>query len=135
MLVVKNRGVMRRYRYGGSGILDSVMQKIFSGGVKSAINKGVNSVVAQKVVNAVVNGATSTAKKTANAALNGATAASQRAGERAVNEALNTYIIPYVKKKLVGGKRAAASEIAEPTSAKREININSLIDGSGIVLD
>ena len=117
MLVIKKRGAMRRYRYGGSGIVDIIMQKMFSSGVKSVINRGVNSMVAQKVANAVVNGATSAAKKTA---------------ERVVNEAINT-ATPYVKEKLIGKKRTATAAISTP-SAKR-ININSLIDGSGIVLD
>ena len=145
-LVVKKQrgGGPRRYRYGGSGILDGLIQKLFSSSVKSVINRGVNSVVAHKLANTVVNGATTAAKKTANAALNGATQATQRAAERAVNEAINT-VTPYVKKKLVGvvvqktkkkkvaGKRPAAA-ITSPPAAKR-ININSLIDGSGIVLD
>ena len=148
MLKKQRGGGPRRYRYGGSGILDGLIHKLFSSSVKSVINRGVNSVVAHKLANTVVNGATTAAKKTANAALNGATQATQRAAERAVNEAINT-VTPYVKKKLVGvvqktkkkkktkkvaGKRPAAAAITSPPAAKR-LNINSLIDGSGIVLD
>ena len=133
MLVIKKRGAMRRYRYGGSGILDTVIQKIFSSGMKSAINRGVNSAVAHKVANVVVNGATLAAKKTVNAAVNGATLATQKAAEKAANEVFNTVVKPYVKEKLSGKKRAATTTIV-PSPAKR-ININSLIDGSGIVLD
>lgn len=133
MLVIKKRGVMRRYRYGGSGILDTVIQKMFSSGVKNVISRGVNSAVTHKVANAVVNGATSAAKKTANAVLKGATLATQRVAERAVNKAINTVVTPYVKEKFAGKKRAGIA-IDPPSPAKR-ININSLIDGSGIVLD
>ena len=145
MLKKQRGGGPRRYRYGGSGILDGLIQKLFSSSVKSVINRGLNSVVAHKLANTVVNGATTAAKKTANAALNGATQATQRAAERAVNEAINT-VTPYVKKKLVGvvqktkkkkvaGKRPAAAAAITSQPAAKRININSLIDGSGIVLD
>ena len=158
-LVLKKQrgGGPRRYRYGGSGIFDGLIQRLFSSGVKSVINRGVNSVVAHKLANTVVNGATTVAKKTANAALNGAT---QAVLERAVKEVVNT-VTPYVKKKLigvvkkktkVGDKRHAASPTTQPPAAKRininslidgsftptsaeRVNINSLIDGSGIVFD
>ena len=133
MLVIKKRGAMRRYRYGGSGMFDAVIQRMFSGGIKNAINRGVNSAVAHKVANAVVNGATSAAKKTANAAVNGATLATQKAAEEAANKVFNTVVTPYVKDKLSGKKRGATTSIS--SSPAKKININSLIDGSGIVLD
>ena len=133
MLVLKKRGAMRRYRFGGSGILDGFIQNMFSSGIKSAINRGINSAVAHKVANAVVNGATLAAKKTANAAVNGATLATQKAAEKATHEVFNTVVKPYVKEKLSGKKRAATTAITQ--SPAKRININSLIDGSGIVFD
>ena len=133
MLVIKKRGAVRRYRYGGSGILDGFIQKMFSGGMKNLINRGIDSVVAHKVANAVVNGATLAAKKTANAAVNGATLATQKAAEKAANKVFNTVVTPYIEDKLRGKKRTASAAI--PSLPAKRININSLIDGSGIVLD
>ena len=76
--------------------------------------------------------------------MNGATSASQKAVESVVNEAVNT-VKPIVKeslKKLVGQKRPSVSipivleEIATTVKKKKpNIDINSLIDGSGIVFD
>ena len=79
--------------------------------------------------------------------MNGATSASPKAVESAVNEAVNT-VKPIVKESLkklvVGQKRSSPSvtipavleEIA-PTIKKKKpnIDINSLIDGSGIIFD
>ena len=119
----------------GSGIFDSITRKMFATGLKKAISTGANSVIAHKISDAVVNGATS---------------ASQKAVESAVNEAVNT-VKPIVKeslKKLVGQKRHHTSsspsaaipvvleEIATTIKKKKpNIDINSLIDGSGIVFD
>ena len=136
MLVIKSRGSdysMSRY-YAGSGIFDSITRKMFASGLKKAISTGANSVIAHKDADAVVNGATS---------------ASQKAAESVVNEAINT-VKPIVKeglKKLVGQKRpspailvslpTALEEIATTVKKKKKpnIDINSLIGGSGIVFD
>ena len=118
MLVIKPRGGgggMRRYA--GSGIFDSISRKMFASGLKKAISTGAKSVIAQKVADAVVNGATSTV---------------QKAAEGVVNEAINT-VKPYVKK-LVGQKRSPIP-LETVKSEKPKIDINSLIDGSGIVFD
>ena len=82
--------------------------------------------------------------------MNGATSASQKAVESVVNEAVNT-VKPIIKeslKKLVGQKRSSSSlpsvsipiileEIATTVKKKKKpnIDINSLINGSGIVFD
>ena len=142
MLVIKPRcGAHGFGRYtatttaDGSGIFDSITRKMFATGIKKAISTGANSVIAHKISDAVVNGATS---------------ASQKAVESAVNEAVNT-VKPIVKeslKKLVGQKRhhrtsspstpipVVLEEIATTIKKKKpNIDINSLIDGSGIVFD
>ena len=141
MLVIKPRcGAHGMGRYtaatitaDGSGIFDSITRKMFATGLKKAISTGANSVIAHKISDAVVNGATS---------------ASQKAVESAVNEAVNT-VKPLVKeslKKLVGQKRHRSSpsaaipvvleEIATTIKKKKpNIDINSLIDGSGIIFD
>ena len=142
MLVIKPRcGAHGMGRYiaattaDGSGIFDSITRKMFATGLKKAISTGANSVIAHKISDAVVNGATSASKK---------------AVESAVNEAVNT-VKPIVKeslKKLVGQKRhhhtsspsaaipVVLEEIATTIKKKKpNIDINSLIDGSGIVFD
>ncbi len=134
MLVIAPRGGgTRRYCYGGSGIFDTISRKMMASGFKKAISSGAKSAIAQKVADAVVNGATS---------------ATQKAVEGAVKEAINT-VKPYVKdslQKLVSRKgphntsTTTTTTITPPPSSgynvkKSKININSLIDGSGIVLD
>ena len=120
MLVIKPRGGaggMRRYA-AGSGIFDSISRKMFASGLKKAISTGAKFVIAQKVADAVVKGATSTV---------------QKATESAVNEAINS-VKPYVKKLVVGQKRPPIS-IETVQNKIPKIDINSLIDGSGIVFD
>ena len=122
---------MRRYRYGGSGIIDTIVRAIFSSGAK-AISSGASSAVAQKVANTVVNGATAAAKETANAALKGAAIAAQRAGERAINEAIKAVVTKATAKKK---RRKLPAPTVPAAAAAKRFNINSLIDGSGILLD
>ena len=136
MLIIKPRGGdhgMGRYAaVNGSGIFDSISRKMFATGLKKAISTGANSVIAHKISDAVVNGATS---------------ASQKAVESVVNEAVNT-VKPIVKeslKKLVVGQKRSSPSVTIPavleeiaTTIKKKkpnIDINSLIDGSGIVFD
>ena len=134
MLVVKPRGGgKKRYRYGGSGIFDTLSRKLFSSGLKTAISTAAKSAIAQKVANAVVNGASS---------------ATQKAVEGAVNEAINK-VKPYVlgKKRPATAVSSSSSSSHQPSSLptptvaegkevkRRKININSLISGSGIVFD
>ena len=122
MLVVKPRGGgNRQYRYGGSGIFDALSRKIFSGGFKKIISTGARAAIAQKVADAVVNGATSATKK---------------AVEEGVNEVISK-AKPYILNKLRRLKRShPKDESGERKDLKKtKININSLIDGSGIVFD
>ena len=133
MSIVYRRAAIRRYRYGGSGIIDTIVRAMFSSGAK-AISSGASSAVAQKVANTVVNGATCAAKETANAALKGATIAAQRAGERAINETIKAVVTKATAKRKRKKRKRPASTVPAAADAKR-ININSLIDGSGILLD
>ena len=116
MLKIPPRGGgKKQYRYGGSGIFDSLTRKLFSTGMKNVINTAAKSAITQKVANAVVNGAASTAEK---------------AIKEVVNDTIN-----HIKQ---GRKRAISSpsikgEHQEVKKAK--VDINSLINGSGIVLD
>ena len=133
MLIIKPRGGdsgMRRY-YHGSGIFDTISRKTFASGLKKAISNDAKSVILQKVADAVVTEAIS---------------ATQKAAETAVNETINT-VKPYVKetvKKFVGQKRPSPLVLTPPVAAlqtsivknkRPQIDMNSLIDGSGIVFD
>ncbi len=142
MLVIKSRGGdsgMRRFNAdaaAGSGIFDSISRKMFASGLKKAISTGAKTVVAQKVATAVVNGATSATKK---------------AVESVVNEAINS-VKPIIKnsleKKLVAGQKRSSPAAAVPVTLpipleesvvkkkkRSDIDINSLINGAGIVFD
>ena len=118
MLVIKPKSGKRR-GYGGFGIFDKISRKIFSSGAKRAISSAAKSAIAQKVANAVVNGATS---------------ATQKAVEGAVNEAINTHVKPYISSKLKKRPAVSREEVAVETK-RPKLNINDLIDGSGIVFD
>ena len=121
MLVIKPRGGGRKiYRYGGSGIFDAITKKLFSSGLKTAIKSGAKSAIAQKVADAVVNGANNATKK---------------AVEDTVNDVINNKVKPYMIKKLTGKRKPTSVQDEEGVRKKLKVNINSLIDGSGIVLD
>ena len=137
MLVIKSRGGdsgLQRFNAAGSGIFDSITRKMFASGLKKAISTVANSVIAHKVADAVVNGATS---------------ASQKAAESVVNEAVNT-VKPIIKnslKKLIVGQKRSSPAVVPVTTIptlldesvvkkrKTDIDINSLINGAGIVFD
>ena len=131
MLVIKKPrgGGTRTYQYGGSGIFDAICSKMFSSGLKKAISRGAQSVLGQKVADAVVKGAVT---------------ATEKATHAAVNEAINT-LTPYVKEslqKVITGKKRPVEKInpspttpSENTAKISKLDINSLIDGSGIVFD
>ena len=136
MLVIHRRGSslggMGRY-YQGSGVFDAITRKLFSSGIKMFISNGTSSAIAHNVADVVVNGATSTSKKVADAIVKEATSAAGKASASAVKTAIVSVV-----NKVKGVKRSAAeSSIAvhqQPSLAKKKrINIDSLIDGSGIV--
>ena len=117
--------------YAGSGMFDTLGRKLFSSGLKRIISSGASSAIAHKVADAVVNGAKS---------------ATRKAAEFAAKEAISA-VTPYVKdtvKKIVGLKRSLVPVATDPPPLhqvdsinlkKARLDINSLIDGSGIILD
>lgn len=120
MLVVKARGGgKKKYQYGGSGIFDAITKKIFQGSLKSAISTGAQSAIGQKIADAVVNGATTATKKAVENTLN-----------NAISKAKSLTIQKPLKR-----KQERLEPTITPSSKKAKININTLIDGSGIVLD
>ena len=139
MLVIQRRGSslggMGRY-YQGSGMFDTIARKLFSSGIKKVISNGASSSIAHKVADAVVNGATSsTSKKVADAIVKEATSAAGKASASAVKTAIDSVVNKVVK----GVKRPAAIEssiiVHQQPSKRKKINIDSLIDGSGIIYD
>ena len=106
-------------------MLNAIGRQLFSSRFKKAISSDVNSAMAHKVVDAVVNGATSTSQKVGEAVVKGATSAGQKDVE--------SVVIDSTKKWIVGKKRSLADPSIVPQ--KRKLDIDSLIDGSSIVLD
>ena len=139
MLVIQRRGSssdggMRRY-YRGSGMFDAIAQRLLSSGIKKVISNGTSSAIAHKVADAVVNGATSsTSKKVVDAIVKEATSAAGKASASAVKTAIDSVV-----KKVKGIKRPVAESpiitSQQPSSKRKKINIDSLIDGSGIIYD
>ena len=69
--------------------------------------------------------------------VNGATNATKKAVEDTVNDAINNKVKPYMIKKLTSKRKPTSVPGGddEESRKKLKVNINSLIDGSGIVLD
>ena len=138
MLVIHRRGSslggMGRY-YRGSGMFDAIARKLLSSGIQKVISNGASSAIAHKIADAVVNGATSsTSKKVVDAIVKEATSAAGKASASTVKTAIDSLV-----KKVKGTKRPVAeSPITahqQPPSKRKKINIDSLIDGSGIIYD
>ena len=129
MLVIHRSGGgggMGRY-YHGSGMIEEIGRKLFSSGLKKVISSGTTSAIAHKVVDAVVNGAASeTSKKVASAIAKEVVSAAGKASANAVFDSI-------VNKK--NNKRSADAYSVVPLKRKKIIDIDSLIDGSGIVYD
>jgi len=144
MLIIHRSGGGHRYRYyRGSGIFGTIARQLFSSGIKKAISSGARSAVAHKVADVVVNGATSASKQVANAIVKEAASAAGKASASAVNTAINS-VVSKIKRK---NKRTSPPPstvtlieqpyitIPPPVKRQRRVNIDSVIDGSGIVLD
>ena len=134
MLVIRARGSCdsRLGRYSGSGMFDAIGRKLFSSGFKKAISSGVNSAIAHiccrccgewKYFN-ITKGWKSCCKR--------CSVRREKAAESAVNNAIDS-----TKKWFVGRKRSIQLSVDEPIIVPqyRKLEIDSLIDGSGIVLD
>ena len=119
MLVVSARGGgKKKYQYGGSGIFAGLTKNIFQKSFKNAISAGAQSAIGQRIADAFVNGSTSATKK---------------AVEDTVNTAINK-AKSYTTQKVLKRKQEGVEPIIS-SSKKPKININTLINGSGIVLD
>ena len=133
-LVIRNRygsaaGGLRRYN--GSGILSSIGRKLFSSGLKKVINVATKANLPQKIANVVVNGA-------------------QSAGEK-IGKTAGKKVAKFAGEKLgkIGGEKVAKSvkgtlkrqlapeeqQLVAPPTKQAKIDVNHLIDGSGIFLD
>ena len=101
-------------------MLDAVGRKLFSSGFKKAISSGVNSARAHKVSDAVANGAFNITK-----------------GWKSCCKRCNVSRAESCRKWIVGKKRSIQPSVADPiiVPQERKLDIVSLIDGSGIVLD
>ena len=139
MLAIRRRGCslggMGRYYYQSSGMFDTIVRKLFTSGIKKVISNGASSAIAHKVADAVVNGATSsTSKKVAHAIVKEATSAAGKASASAVKTAIDSVV-----NKVKGVKRPTVESSIityhQPSSKRKKINIDSLIDGSGIIYD
>ena len=117
-------GGMGRY-YHGSGMIADIGRKLFSSGIKKTLNSDTVSAIAHKVVDAVVNGAASeTSKKVANAIAKEVVSVAGKASANAVFDSL-------ANKK----KRLANNAYTTVPLKRKKIDIDSLIDGSGILYD
>ena len=120
MLLVKPKRSKRIYSfYTGGGVFSDLTKKFFSKGIKDVINTAAKSAIAQKVTNAVVSGATTEAEK---------------ALKNAVSDTVNHLKSKRKRKNPTAVTTAAVSDLVS-AGKKAKININNLINGSGIVLD
>ena len=139
MLVIQRRGSssgggMGRY-YRGSGMFDAIAQRLLSSGIKKVISNGTSSAIAHKVADAVVNGATSsTSKKVADAIVKEATSAAGKASASTVKTAIDS-LVKKVKERKRPVVESPITAHQQPPSKRKKINIDSLIDGSGIIYD
>ena len=126
-LVIRNRygsaaGGLHRYK--GSGIFSSIGRKLFSSGLKKVINVATKANLPQKIANTVVNGAQSVGE-------NFGKAVSEKLGQVAGEKVVNT-VKKTLKRKLPPPEE---QQIVTPPPKQARIDVNRLINGSGIVLD
>ena len=141
MLVIHRSGTcsggMGRY-YCGSGMVDTIGRKMFSSGVKKAVSSGASSAIAHKVTDAVVNGVISASKTAANAIVKGVASAAGKAAFDSLAKKVKqkrsqptSSTPPYPL--LLADQPGIV--VASSPSKRKKRNIDSLIDGSGIVYD
>ena len=133
-LVIQNRrgstaGGLRRYN--GSGLFSSIGRKLFSSGLKKVINVATKANLPQKIANVVVNGAQSAGQKFGKTVGQKLTKfAGEKLGKVAGEKVANT-----VKETLKRKFSPAEQQVAIPPPKQAKIDVNHLINGSGIVLD
>ena len=151
-LVIRNRygsAAGGLHRYNGSGMFSSIGRKLFSSGLKKVINVATKANLPQKIANVVVNGAQSAGQKF------GKTVGEKLgkvAGEKVANtlkKTLKRKLTPseeqqvvapppkQAKKETLKRKLTPAEEqqLVAPPPKQAKIDVNHLINGSGIVFD
>ena len=151
-LVIRNRygsAAGGLHRYNGSGMFSSIGRKLFSSGLKKVINVATKANLPQKIANVVVNGAQSAGQKF------GKTVGEKLgkvAGEKVVNtvkKTLKRKLTPSEEQQVVAPPPKQAKketlkrkltppeehQIVAPPSKHAKIDVNHLINGSGIVFD
>ena len=109
---------LRRYR--GAGIFGSIGRKLFSSGLKKAINIATNANLPQKIANVVVNGAQSAGEKLG-----------KTAGEK-IGKVASEKLTSRIKKR----PAPALLEEEVPQSIKySKVDIDRLVNGSGIIIE
>ena len=139
-LVIRNRygsaaGGLRRYN--GSGIFSSIGRKLFSSGLKKVINVATKANLPQKIADFAVNGAQSVGQKIGKTA---GRKVAKFAGDKIQSFVSDKFqsTIDNKERKSVKKKRQLASEeqqLLAPPTKQVKIDVNQLIDGSGILLD
>ena len=136
-LVIQNRrgstaGGLRRYN--GSGLFSSIGRKLFSSGLKKVINVATKANLPQKIANVVVNGAQSAGQKFGKTVGQKLTKfAGEKLGKVAGEKVANT-VKETLKRKLTPAPTSEQQVVAPPPKQVK-IDVNHLIDGSGIIFD
>ena len=108
---------LRRYR--GEGIFSSIGRKLFSYGLKKVINVAAKANLPQKIANVVVNGAQSGGEKIGTLA----------------GEKLTRVILKKTKKRRKTTPVIPQIEEATQSSKHPKLDIDRLINGSGIIIE
>ena len=108
---------LRRYR--GEGIFSTIGRKLFSSGLKKVINVATKANLPQKIANVVVNGAQSGGEKLG-----------KLAGEK-----LTHVILKKTKKRKEATPVIPQIEEATQSSKHPKLDIDRLINGSGIIIE
>ena len=129
-LVIRNRrgsAAAGLHRYHGSGLFGSIGRKLFSSGLKKVINVATKANLPQKIANVVEDGAQSAGQKLG-----------KTVGEKlgkVVGEKVTNSVKKTIKRKLAPSTEGKQVEAVAPPSKQAKIDVNHLIDGSGIVFD
>ena len=130
-LVIRNRygsaaGGLRRYN--GSGIFSSIGRKLFSSGLKKVINVATKANLPQKLADAVVNGAQSVGQKIGKTV-------GQKAAKVGGNKLRTLYDVKVSKSTKKRQLAPEEQQLLAPPTKQVKIDVNGLIDGSGILFD
>ena len=133
-LVIRNRlgttaGGLRRYN--GSGMFSSIGRKLFSSGLKTVINAATKANLPQKLADVVVNGAQSAGERLGKVAGEKVGKFAGKKLEKVGKTKLGAVVQRGIKRKL-GEYQNRQQEVVVK---QPKVDINHLIDGSGIVFD